>query len=109
MTERYGSPERLSLITKALPLPVTDITPDNTHPESTETIGFTVKPSLTNELKNLSCFVSGQEKPTIETINNRVEIRPAHPITVRTRINCTLPVQYDHNTLWRWQGFLIAP
>jgi peptidoglycan/xylan/chitin deacetylase (PgdA/CDA1 family) len=110
MNGHHGSIERLQFVTKALPLPATDITPTSTHIASEEpkTIGFTVSNALTNELRKLSCFVSGQNKPTIEIIGNRVEIRPKTPITSRTRVNCTLPAQKGRETLWRWQGFLIS-
>lgn len=112
MTEHHSSIERFHLVTKALPLPAYDATPQDTlgnAQDIIDMIGFSVPENLTAELKNLSCFVSGQENPHIEIIGNRVEIRPQDTILTKTRINCTLPFRQKHETLWRWQGFILNP
>jgi hypothetical protein len=112
MTERFGSLERFHLVTKAMPLPAYDIAPESTTGDAsslTNTIGFSVPEILSPELKNLSCFVSGQEEPHIEILGNRVEIRPKTTISGKTRINCTLPFYKKRETFWRWQGFILNP
>lgn len=100
MTDQYGDIDRFRLVTNALPLPVSELS-------QTPPIGFTLPETLNP--KNLRCFISGQEKPTLETLGARVEIRPKDPIESRTRINCTLPgpKTIDDNQKWRWLGMLL--
>lgn len=111
MTERYGDLQRLRLITNAHPLPAKDIEPSNwlitTAPS---TIGFTLPETLKSTTSSLSCFISGQNKPDIEILGNRIEIRPQEPLDAsRTRINCTLPISNDNDESpkWRWLGMLL--
>lgn len=108
-TERYGDLERFQMTANALPLPVKDVSPADPHLSTLmPTIGFTVPDSLSKSLKNISCFSSGDEKPKIEIINTRVELRMNAPITDdRPRINCTLPLAADGGEQrWRWFGAL---
>lgn len=115
MTEVYGSPDRFRLVANALPLPVTAVEPADPLLESdTPSIGFTVAGTLAPELKNLSCFVSGQAQPALEILGeNRVELRLSEPISDdRTRVNCTMPGpatgDSDMPQSWRWFGLLLV-
>lgn len=111
MTDNYGDLQRFRLVTNALPFPATDIEPENPRLNTqTPTIGFTLPAYLENKQSALSCFISGQEKPDIEILGNRVEIRPKEPLDARrTRVNCTLPASKDENDTprWRWLGMLL--
>lgn len=111
MTEHYGTPERFKLITDTLPLPATEIEPENFYiQEEWPLIGFSVTPEIQNDLKGLVCFVSGQSTPpSLEIIGLRVELRLQAPLNdARTRINCTMPAGEGVNgPLWRWFGMLL--
>ena len=108
MTENYADQNRFNMVTKALPLPV-----DEVHPKPSvlkyknPAIGFT---SISNAtLDKLSCYASGQAKPRLERLNDRIEIRLNEEIsTSRFRVNCTLPVKgkKTEEIKWRWHGFL---
>lgn len=114
MSEGYGDLERLRLVTHALPLPVTDIEPQDPYlPLERPVMGFSVGEELAPELKTLSCFVAGQKDPEIQIIGNRVEIRAAEPVTdSRVRINCTMPGPAaepgEENISWRWFGLMLT-
>lgn len=107
-TERYGDLERFQMTANALPFPVRDISPENPHLNTlSPAIGFTVPDTLAKSLKGLSCFSSSEEKPKLEIMNARVELRMENPFAEdRPRINCTLPVTVDGDTRWRWFGAL---
>lgn len=111
MTEGFGDIDRLRLVTNTLPLPANDIEPSNSLITSeTPHIGFTVPQALEKSLETLSCFISGQPKPSIEILGKRVEIRAAEPIVnQRTRVNCTMAGTQDENdkTRARWLGMLL--
>lgn len=113
MSENYGSLERFQMTARALPLPVSDVQPAAPLLQSaTPAIGFTVDKALASSLGALSCFVSGQEKPDIELLDDgRVELRLKEPLTQeRTRMNCTLPGPADKQSAlprWRWLGMLL--
>ncbi len=109
LTERFGDLERFIMTANALPFPVSDLSPDDPHlTTTTPSIGFTVPDAMTGTLKSLSCFSSTDEKPTIDILDNRVELRLNQPFNVeRPRINCTLPVTSpDGDMRWRWLGML---
>lgn len=111
MTERYGSAERFTMITQALPLPAADAYPSETSLKDKQntSVGFTTSEALIGSLSKLSCFISGQDKAALEIIGSRVEIRTAMPFSQeRTRINCTMPEKRGLQTRWRWLGFLLA-
>jgi len=114
VTESFGDLDRFRLSAHALPLPVTDIEPkDPLLDTAAPPIGFTISPDLEAQASNISCFVSGQDKPELQIIGKtRVELRPAKPFdTDRIRINCTLPVpQGDsyEDPRWRWFGMLLV-
>jgi poly-beta-1,6-N-acetyl-D-glucosamine N-deacetylase len=103
MTESFGSVERFRLAANALPLPVSDVTPeDMVVTVNPPPIGFTVDPSV-GDLGKLACFASSQGRTQVEHIaEDRVEIRLSAPFPPgRTRINCTLPAADGR---WRWYG-----
>lgn len=110
LTERYGDMDRFLMTANALPLPVTDISPGNPHLASlTPSIGFTVAEPLAKSLKSLSCFSSSEEKPELEILGSRVEIRMSEPFKEdRPRINCTLPVATapGEDPRFRWLGMM---
>lgn len=110
ITERYGDIDRFKMTANALPLPVTDISPADPHLSSlTPAIGFTVNDALKKSLKGLSCFSSVEERPKLEILNARVELRLEKPFDDdRPRINCTLPVVGEKGAepRWRWLGML---
>ncbi|MCB1532549.1 MAG: polysaccharide deacetylase family protein [Alphaproteobacteria bacterium] len=108
MTERYGNLDRFELVMNALPLPATEIEPQDPFLENTmPAIGFTVTPALAENLGNLSCFISEQNAPTIEKLGeNRIELRLHEALSEeRTRVNCTIPAGDDR---WRWLGMLLV-
>lgn len=114
MTEDYANIERFRMTMNALPLPVSDVTPEvTTLKNTTPAIGFTVPKALASGLKNLRCFASGQDAPKIDIMGeNRIEIRLKDKITdERFRVNCTLPEQSSDETTpqrWRWFGLLLT-
>ncbi len=114
MTESYGDLDRFRMAADALPFPVTGVQPADPHLATAQPlIGFTVAKSLEKKLSSLSCYVSDQEAPSIETVGeNRVEIRPRHNLdSDRVRVNCTLPVSPagpDDPVRWRWFGLLLT-
>ena len=114
MTENYGDEERFRMAALALPLPVTDIAPDDPHitDNNPPRIGFTLDDSLAAKMPQLSCFISGQGKPDMEVIGkNRVELRVTEPFQgVRVRLNCTMPgpaAKAGDEQRWRWFGLLM--
>ncbi len=114
MTETHAGLDRFRLTAGALPLPVTDIEPrDPVLHTARPSIGFTVEKELEGQLANLTCFVSGQGKPGIEIIGNRVELRLEKDFeSDRARVNCTLPLPTGENyeePRWRWFGMMLIP
>ncbi|HYD19134.1 MAG TPA: polysaccharide deacetylase family protein [Patescibacteria group bacterium] len=114
MTDSFGDLERFRLTANALPLPVSDVIPeDMIVRENPPMIGFTVSPEL-HSLTKLSCFASGIGKLDIARAGSgRVEIRFKAPLQDRrTRVNCTLPDETiipGRPQSWRWFGMqLIA-
>lgn len=103
MNEAYGSVERFRLAANALPLPVSDLTPDDplltVNPPP---LGFTVS-SEVGDLSRLACFAAGQGRARLERItDDRIEVRIADPFPPgRARVNCTLPTPEGR---WRWFG-----
>ncbi|MBK3733217.1 polysaccharide deacetylase family protein [Azospirillum brasilense] len=103
MNESFGSVDRFRLAANALPLPVTDLTPDDplltVNPPS---IGFTVSDEI-GDIARLACFAAGQGRTALERVTeDRVEVRIRDPFPPgRTRVNCTLPGPEGR---WRWLG-----
>ncbi len=111
MTGPFGSLERFQMVARALPLPVTDITPaDPLLREGTPVIGFTVDPALQAGLKTLSCFASTAEKMALDTAGDtRIEMRLKGGYDdTRLRINCTMPGPGEGEDMrWRWFGMML--
>lgn len=109
LTDGFGDLDRFTLTTHALPLPVSDVIPDDMiMTQNPPMIGFTVTSEL-KDLSRLSCFVSGQGKAQLARLgNNRIEIRLQEKLEDRgTRINCTMPddkVVAGSPQVWRWFG-----
>ena len=103
MNEAFGSVDRFQLAANALPLPVTDLTPDDplltVNPPS---LGFTAADEV-GDLSRLACFAAGQGRTGIEHVSDdRVEVRIKDPFPPgRSRVNCTLPAPDGR---WRWLG-----
>lgn len=113
MTENYANDQRFQMTISSLPLPVSDATPRASHILNTQpAIGFTVSDDI-GGIHALSCFASGQERPSIDIVGGkRVEIRLKQPIDqTRFRVNCTLPVKEDNGSEakhWHWFGYLMT-
>jgi len=111
--ETYGDRGRLLTAARALPLPVSDVTPADPLIKDTRNppiFGFTVDGIPPKRLSQLACYVSGQGKARIERLGEkRIEVRIARAFGPgRSRINCTLPAQDGR---WRWLGtqFYVPP
>lgn len=109
MNDLNGDLDRFRQTARALPLPVSDLAPDDpVLRDNPPMIGFTVSADIKN-LDGLSCFVSGQGKVDTRKIGQRIELRPAAPFANRrTRVNCTLPVAVapGEEPRWRWLGMI---
>jgi len=103
MTETYGGIERFRTAANALPLPVSDVTPEDpvirVNPPA---IGFTVDSSV-GDSSRLACFISGVGRTEIERVSDdRMELRIDSALpSGRSRVNCTLP---GPDGRWRWFG-----
>jgi poly-beta-1,6-N-acetyl-D-glucosamine N-deacetylase len=105
MNENFGGESRFRLAVNALPLNVSDVTPqdpllslDNNPP----ILGFTVMGDAAKRLSRLACYASGQGKARIERLGSRVEVRLENAFSSgRARINCTMPTRSGR---WRWYG-----
>jgi hypothetical protein len=105
MNEAYGSVEQLRLVARALPLPVSAMTPaDPVITANPPTLAFTVAPGI-DHLERLACYAAGQGRMTLaHPTPRRIEARLARPLPPgRWRINCTLPAGDGR---WRWLGAL---
>jgi hypothetical protein len=109
MTDDFGDLDRFRLTAGALPLPVTDVVPEDSGnlAQNPPAIGFTVAPEV-KDLSRLSCFVSDIGRTGVmRPGGGRVEIRLEAPLQDRrTRVNCTLPD--GGNSRWRWFGMLLV-
>jgi peptidoglycan/xylan/chitin deacetylase (PgdA/CDA1 family) len=103
LNESYGEIERFRLISRTLPLPVSDVTPrDSLLGPNPPLIGFTVAEGVEN-LDRLNCFASGQGAADIERLGaRRIEVRLKAPFPPgRSRLNCTMPGPENR---FRWFG-----
>ncbi len=111
MNERYGDIGRFKTAVNALPLPVSEITPENIYLNENNTtdnppaIGFTLSGKIAR-INELSCFLSHEGKARVESIGDvRFEIRVETPFPAgRTRLNCTLPGAGKYAGRWHWFG-----
>jgi hypothetical protein len=114
MTDSFADLDRFRLTANALPLPVSDISPQDPYlKEEPLATGFSVHESLTGDLGSLSCFSSVHGQPELEIIGNRIELRHEENFDQnRIRINCTLPgptsSDLDAIPRWRWFGMLLS-
>lgn len=115
MTEPYGNIERFRMTAMALPLPVSDVSPQDPYvtDQGTLNIGFTIDKSFIGNINSLSCFASTSEKADLQIIGkNRVEMRLNSMFEdERGRINCTMPGPVDEiseQTRWRWFGMMLT-
>ncbi len=107
LNERFGGVARFRLAGNGLPLPVTDVLPDDTvirrGDKNPPDFGFTVTADI-GALNNLACFASNQPGPArMERLGERrFEVRLDNPFAAgRGRINCTLRATANR---WRWFG-----
>ncbi len=107
MNENYGNLDNFKLISKTIPLKMSDLLPLESHlgriaNDNHPLIGFTVKDDKAN-LASLRCYGSaGLSLKSTEILGPRVEIRLSAPLPKgRSRINCTLPTQGGK---WYWLG-----
>lgn len=104
LNENYGGLDRFRLVANALPLPVSDLTPNDPvlSGRNPPAIGFTVMPGI-GDTAQLDCFASRQGRTHIERLPaGRMEIRLAEPLPAgRSRLNCTMP---GPDSRWRWFG-----
>ncbi len=103
--ERYGDLDRFIMAANALPLKLSDLTPEDTQlsrSNNPPAFGFTVAPEM-GALGPLACYASGQGQAALEVLGDRrIEVRVAAPFPAgRARINCTLP---GPDRRWRWFG-----
>lgn len=112
LTESYSDMDRFRMAANALPLPVADIAPaDPVLRTDSPAIGFTLPDSLAPLAKKLACFSSGGEKPDLELLGNRVEIRLGKIDEDRLRLTCTMPYSgnvADGDARWRWLGLMFT-
>jgi peptidoglycan/xylan/chitin deacetylase (PgdA/CDA1 family) len=115
--ESYGDVGRFRLAARALPLPVSDVTPRDpllkaeTNPPP---FGFTVTGEAVKGLSRLACYYSAEGKLRVERLGEarievRIEVRTENAFPQgRSRINCTMPARDGR---WRWYGrqFYVAP
>jgi peptidoglycan/xylan/chitin deacetylase (PgdA/CDA1 family) len=105
MNEAYGSVEQLRLVARALPLPVSAVTPaDPVVTANPPVLAFTVAPGI-EPLERLACYAAGQGRMSLaHPAPRRIEARLARPLPPgRWRVNCTLPAG---DARWRWLGAL---
>lgn len=108
MNEHFGSVDRMLMAVNALPLPVSDITPEDVlvrvgQPGNPPALRFTVMPGL-ERMKDLLCYTSEGTRTTLTALgDNRYEARPVAPFSPpRDRISCTLPTAEKGR--FRWFG-----
>ncbi len=102
LNEAFADPDRFRLAVRALPLPVTDITPaDPRITNNPPAFGFTVTDEAA--ANGLACYSSSEGPLILERLGPRVEIRARHPFPAgRVRLNCTTP---SLDGRWRWFGW----
>ncbi|MHA1565144.1 MAG: polysaccharide deacetylase family protein [Alphaproteobacteria bacterium] len=102
LNETFGDEDRFRMVTRALPLPVQDVTPsDPTLRTNPPAFGFTLTEDLAG-LDRLACYASGQGETVLERLGPRVEVRVTQGFPKgRARINCTAP---GPDGRWHWFG-----
>ena len=105
LNEKYGTPERFHLVANALPLPVSDLLPeDMVLTTDLPLVGFTVDEGV-NHLDQIACFLSIRSQAIVDHLEERrIAVRFVGPLPKgRSRLNCTLPGPEER---WRWLGMM---
>lgn len=107
LNETYGNIDRFLISARALPLPVRDVSPqDSLLNVNQPAIEFTLDDEFRAD--DLSCFASDQGKVAAKSAGqNRIRITLPEPWGKgRARVNCTLqePPRDDQPARWRWWG-----
>ena len=105
LNENYAGIARFRTLLKARPLPVKDVTPEETvlRDQNPPLFGFTLIQDLPR-INALRCYPSNSAQPArIQRLGKRrFEIRLDKPFPPgRSRINCTMPTRDGR---WRWFG-----
>lgn len=114
VNEAFGGMDRFRRVVNSLPMPATDLTPDDPYlsaagAENPPAFGFTL--AETGPWVNaLACYHSAVGRiDDMERLGPRIELRFAEPFRPgRTRINCTAPASDGR---WRWFGmqYYVSP
>lgn len=104
LNEAFGNMDRFKLVTNALPIPHTDVRPENpTLTANPPLFGFT-RTDMSISLNGLACYAADQGKVKVDQLGPRVEVRMTGPFSAgRARINCTA---LGPNKRWYWLGTL---
>jgi len=105
LNEKYGTPERFRLVANALPLPVSDLLPeDMVLTTDLPLVGFTVDEGV-NHIDQIACFLSIRSQAIVEHLGRRrIEVRFVDPLPKgRSRLNCTLQGPEER---WHWLGMM---
>jgi peptidoglycan/xylan/chitin deacetylase (PgdA/CDA1 family) len=102
LNEAFGDMDRFRLVTNALSIPHTDMTPANpTLTQNPPIFGFT-RAADSPPIKGLACYAADQGQVRVEEIGPRIEVRMDDPFpTGRARINCT---GLGPDGRWHWLG-----
>jgi len=113
LNEHYGAIDRFRLAARALPLPVSDVSPiepllgPRNNPPA---FGFTIAADLARDAGRIGCYSSLDGRARLERLGERrIEVRMTRPFPPgRGRINCTMP---GPDGRWRWLGmqFYVPP
>lgn len=105
--EAYGDLNRFKLAVNALPIPSSNISPEDMVLKNNPPLyGFTVTEDI-GPLNRIACFASRMGKVETIVLGKRIEVRLPEPLTgKRGRINCTMPYFVDGKETgrWRWLG-----
>ena len=104
LNESFGSMDRFKLVTNALPIAHSDMTPDNpTLTQNPPIFGFT-RATDASQINGLACYAADQGQVRVEEIGPRVEVRMDNPFPAgQARINCT---GLGRDGRWHWLGML---
>ena len=102
LNEAFGDMDRFRLVTNALSIPHTAMTPANpTLTQNPPIFGFT-RAADSPPIKGLACYAADQGQVRVEEIGPRIEVRMDDPFpTGRARINCT---GLGPDGRWHWLG-----
>lgn len=104
LNESFGDMDRFRLVTNALPISYSDMTPNNpTLTQNPPIFGFT-RATDAAQINGLACYAADQGQVRVEEIGPRVEVRMDNPFPAgRARINCT---GLGRDGRWHWLGML---